>query len=188
MSPPLGLNHFTFSPGSRRLPASHSFANRLCDQPFRFWHLVNEKLYLSVVFLFYIYLLWTIGSGGKEVTVMQETGFDSWVGKIPWRSEWLPTPVVFPGEFHGQRSLMGYSPWVAKSWTWLMWASLVAKPVKNPPAMQETQVWSLDQEDPLEKWMATYSSILAWRIPWTEEPGRLQFMGSQKSRTWLRDF
>ena len=114
MSPPLGLNHFTFSPGSRRLPASHSFANRLCDQPFRFWHLVNEKLYLSVVFLFYIYLLWTIGSGGKEVAVMQETGFDSWVGKIPWRSEWLPTPVVFPGEFHGQRSLMGYSPWSHK--------------------------------------------------------------------------
>ena len=51
-------------------------------------------------------------------------------------------------------------------------ASLVAQTVKNLPAMQETQVWSLGQEDPLEKEMATYSSILAWEIPWTEEPGR----------------
>ena len=51
--------------------------------------------------------------------------------------------------------------------------------VKNPPAMQETQVWSLGQEDSLEKGMATQSSILAWRIPWTEEPGRLQSMGLQ---------
>ena len=46
--------------------------------------------------------------------------------------------------------------------------------------MQETQVWFLGQEDPLEKEMATHSSILAWRIPWTEEPGRLQSMGSQE--------
>ena len=49
----------------------------------------------------------------------------------------------------------------------------VAQTVKNLPAMQETQVPSLGQEDPLEKGMATYSSILAWRIPWTEEPGGL---------------
>ena len=59
-------------------------------------------------------------------------------------------------------------------------ASLVAHLVKNPPAMWETWVWSLSGEDPLEKGMATHSSILAWRIPWTEEPGRLQSMGSQK--------
>ena len=45
--------------------------------------------------------------------------------------------------------------------------------VKNPPAMQETQVWFLGQEDPLEKGMETHSSIIVWRIPWTEEPGRL---------------
>ena len=58
--------------------------------------------------------------------------------------------------------------------------------VNNLPAMQklkETQVRSLGQEDPLEKCMATHSSILAWRIPWTEEPGGLQSMGSQKSQT-----
>ena len=52
--------------------------------------------------------------------------------------------------------------------------------VKNPPAMEETQVQSLGQEDPLEKETATHFSILAWRIPWTEEPGRLQSMGSQR--------
>ena len=51
--------------------------------------------------------------------------------------------------------------------------------VENLPAMQETQVRSLDQEDPLEKEMTTHSSILAWKIPWTEEPGGLQSMVSQ---------
>ena len=60
--------------------------------------------------------------------------------------------------------------------------SLVALMIKNLPAMQETQVQSLGQEDPLEEAMATYSSILAWRIPWTEELGRLQSMESQKVR------
>ena len=53
-------------------------------------------------------------------------------------------------------------------------ASLVAQMVKNPPAMQETWVQSMGWEDPLEEGMATHSSILAWRIPWTEEPGGLQ--------------
>ena len=52
--------------------------------------------------------------------------------------------------------------------------------VKNLHAMWETQVHSLDQEDPLEKGMTTHSSTLAWRIPWTEEPGRLQSMGTQR--------
>ena len=52
---------------------------------------------------------------------------------------------------------------------------------------QEMQVWSLGQEDPLQKEMATYSSILAWETPWIEEPGRLQSMGLQKSWTWLSD-
>ena len=52
--------------------------------------------------------------------------------------------------------------------------------VKNPPAMQETRVQSLGWDDPLEKGLATLSSILAWRIPWTEEPGGLQSMGSQR--------
>ena len=54
--------------------------------------------------------------------------------------------------------------------------------VKNLPAMQETRVQSLDWDDPLEEEMSTRSSILAWRIPWTEEPGGLQSMGLQKVR------
>ena len=60
-------------------------------------------------------------------------------------------------------------------------ASLVAQSVKNLPAMQETRVQSLGREDPLEEGMATHSSILAGRIPWREEPGGLQSMGSQES-------
>ena len=56
----------------------------------------------------------------------------------------------------------------------------MAQLVKNLSAMQEIQVRSLGREDPLEKEMATYSSILAWRIPWTEEPGRLLSVGSQR--------
>ena len=55
----------------------------------------------------------------------------------------------------------------------------MAELVKNLPAMQETWVQSLGQEDSLEKKMATHSSILAWKIPWTEDPGRLQSIGSQ---------
>ena len=60
----------------------------------------------------------------------------------------------------------------------------MAQLVKDPPAMQETQetqVWSLVREDPLKKEMATCPSILAWKIPWTEEPGGLQFMGLQRA-------
>ena len=53
---------------------------------------------------------------------------------------------------------------------------------KRLPTMRKTQIRSLGQEDPLEKEMATHSSILAWKIPWTEEPGRLQSMGSQRVR------
>ena len=65
-------------------------------------------------------------------------------------------------------------------------ASLVAQMVKNPPAMQETQVQSLGEKDPLEKGMATHSSILAWRIVWTEKPGGLQPMELQRVGPYLR--
>ena len=62
------------------------------------------------------------------------------------------------------------------------WASLVAQTVKHLPAMRETWVRSLGWEEPLEKEMATYSSTLAWKIPWMEEPGRLQPIGSKRVR------
>ena len=68
--------------------------------------------------------------------------------------------------------------WTCLSYLW--WTSLVAQMVKHLPTMRETQVQSLGQEDPLKKEMATHSSILAWKIPWTEEAGRLQFMGSHR--------
>ena len=61
-------------------------------------------------------------------------------------------------------------------------ASLVAQLVKNPPAMWETWVQSLGREDPLEKETVTHSSTLAWKIPWMEDPDRLQSMGSQRVR------
>ena len=61
--------------------------------------------------------------------------------------------------------------------------SLVAQMVKNLPAMQETWIQSLGQEDPLEQEMVTHSSTLAWKVPWMEEPGRLQSMGSQLDTT-----
>ena len=76
------------------------------------------------------------------------------LGRSPWRKDRLPIPVF--------------------------WASLVAQKVKNPPAMLETWVRSLGWEDPQEKGMATYSCILAWRIPWTEEPGGQHSMASQR--------
>ena len=60
---------------------------------------------------------------------------------------------------------------------------MMAHTVKNLAAMQETWVQSLGREDPLEKGIATHSSILAWRVPWTEKPGRLQSIGSQISQT-----
>ena len=61
-------------------------------------------------------------------------------------------------------------------------ASLVAQMVKHLPTVLETWVWATGRKDPLEKEMATRSSTLAWKIPWTEEPGRLQPMGSQRVR------
>ena len=65
----------------------------------------------------------------------------------------------------------------------MAWASLVAQTVKNLPAMQETQVQSLNWEDPLEKGIATHSSILAWRIRWREEPTGVQSMDCKESDT-----
>ena len=95
-----------------------------------------------------------------------------------WRRKWQPTPVFLPGESQRQGSLVGCRLWGrTESDT----ASLVAQMVKNLPAMWETWVRSLIWEDPLEEGMATHSSVLAWRVPWTEEPHRLKSMGSQRA-------
>ena len=82
--------------------------------------------------------------------------------------------MVTKGKREGNRSIRNLRL------TYTHWASLVAQMVKNLPAMQETRIRSLGWEDPLEKGMATHFSILAWRIPWTEEPGALQSTGSQR--------
>ena len=87
-------------------------------------------------------------------------------------------PCLIPGLGRSPGEGIGYSLQYS-------WASLVIQSVKNLPAMWETWVRSLSWEDPLEEDMATDSSILAWRIPWTEEPGMLQSMGSQRvSHDW----
>ena len=101
-------------------------------------------------------------------------GFNPWVRKIYLRREWHPTPVFLPGQFHGQRSLGGYSPWGHKEldmteWLTLsLWASQV---VKNPPAnlgniRDVGLIAGLGRS--LKNWMATCFSILAWRIPGSE--------------------
>ena len=86
---------------------------------------------------------------------------------------------------------MGYSPWVCKEsdmtelehgMAFILGAFLMTEMVKNLLAVQVTQVPFLGREDPLEKGMATHFSILAWKTPWTEEPGGLQFMESQRVR------
>ena len=123
-------------------------------------------------------------SDGKA-SPLQETQVRSLVGKIIWRRKWQPTPVLLPGKSHGQRSMVGHSPWGCKesdTTERLHFAltSLVAQTVKRLPAVWDTQVRPLGWEDPVEKEMATHSSILAWKIPWTEGPGRLQSMGSQR--------
>ena len=60
----------------------------------------------------------------KDLLVVQELGFNHWVWKIPWRREWQPTPVLFPGEFHGQKNLAGYSPWSHRESDTIEWLSL----------------------------------------------------------------
>ena len=67
----------------------------------------------------------------------------------------------------------------------ICWVNVLAQTVKNPPAMQKIQVQFLGLEDPLEKGMATYARILAWRIAWTKEPGGLQAMVLQRVRHYL---
>ena len=126
------------------------------------------------------------------------------------RRQWHPIPVLLPGKSRGRRSLVGYNPWghkeldtterlnfdfklpknkefpsydhssVIRFRNCLILFPGGSDTVKNLPAMPETQVQSLGWEDPLEKGMATHSGILAWRIPWMEEPGGLQSTGSQR--------
>ena len=131
-------------------------------------------------------------------------GFSPWIGKIPWRRwrrQWHPTPVLLPGKSHGQRSLVGCSPWGRweSDTEWLHFhcsLSCIGKGNGNPlrcsclenprdsgacwaPVYGVAQSWtrlkrlSSSSSSSLEKEMAAHSSFLAWEIPWTEELGRL---------------
>ena len=91
------------------------------------------------------------------------------------------------GGQHGFRTLLARSVPLFKGLYILLRASLVVQTVKNLPAIQETWIRSLTQEDLLKKGWVTHSSIPSWRIPWTEEPGGLQSTGSQKSWRRLSD-
>ena len=155
-------------------------------------------------------------SGKESTYQCRAHGFNSLGWEDSLEEEMAAHSTVFlPREFQGQRSLVGSSPWDHKvldmkeqlstyhqdqnrgdqgeaypgKLTLLEskpGAFLVAQRIKHLPAMQETWVRSLGWEDPLEKEMATHSSIPSWRIPWTEEPGRLQSMGSQRVRhNWV---
>ena len=129
---------------------------------------------------------------GKDSSCCRRSWFDSWVGKISWRRHRLPTPVLlgFPCSSAGKESAcnagdpssipgLGRSPGEGIGYPLqYSWASLVAQMVKRLPAMWDTRVRSLGQEDPLEKGMATHFRNLAWRTPWTEEPGELEMRPS----------
>ena len=124
----------------------------------------------------------------KNPPEKKEMRFDPWVGKIPWKRAQQPIPeadlmISFHSlwdQLHSRASASQQFP----SYTSALQggSSLVAQMIKNLPAMQDMWVQSLGWEDPLEKGMATHSSILAWRIPWIEESVQLQSMGLQ-SRT-----
>ena len=104
------------------------------------------------------------------------TGLWKWkLTLVLWKIPWTGEPV----RLQSMRSQRVGHDWVTSlHFTYVTYrASLVAQMIKNLPAMQETQVWSLGREDTLKTGKATYSSILAWRITWTDKPGRLQSMG-----------
>ena len=122
-----------------------------------------------------------VQSLGQEYTL--EEGTATYSNILAWRIPWTEEPGGLYSPWGHKESDM--TEWLAISiiihmlfiLLYLFRTSLVAQMIKNLPAMRETQVWSLGWEDPLEDGMATHSSILAWRIPWTEETGGLQSTG-----------
>ena len=91
----------------------------VCVCPFTFEGVLSAPLVIQIV---------------KNLPAMQGTWVQSWVGKIPWRKEWLPTPVFLPGEFHGQRSLLRNRPWGCKESDTTEWLTLCLKPFPHPPS------------------------------------------------------
>ena len=102
--------------------------------------------------------------------------------KSPNGLVWKRWPYAPHTTSRAHQETLNVKPYAHETTIQLHGASLVAQTVKRLPAMRETQVQSLGQEDPMEKEMATHSSTLAWKIPWAEKPGKLQSMGSQRVR------
>ena len=101
-----------------------------------------------------------------------------------WMLSFLFLPVfVYPVSAY--QNVNSKTPWTMYFLSCMIKLVICQRKIKNLPAMQETQVWSLGREDPLEEGMATYSSILAWRIPWTEEPGRQHSVKESDISEWL---
>ena len=123
---------------------------------------------------------------GKSPGQTSLAGYNPWGCKDSDTTERLRTRMIektFAGRSNSFKQMFIFPFLNLFNWRLTaLQASLVAQRLKHLPAMREAWVWSLGQEDPLEKEMATHSSILAWRIPWTEEPGGLQSTGSQRVR------
>ena len=101
-----------------------------------------------------------------------------------WMLSFLFLPVfVYPVSAY--QNVNSKTAWAMYFLSCMIKLVICQRKIKNLPAMQETQVWSLGREDPLEEGMATYSSILAWRIPWTEEPGRQHSVKESDISEWL---
>ena len=112
------LYHFSFIPQIfiKKLPSVRHYVRCWESQPSSRLHSFMVCILYTHTHIHYIYISIVIyrkgGSAGKESALQcRRSGFNPWVGKIPWRREWLPTPVFLPGEFNGQRTLAGCSPW-----------------------------------------------------------------------------
>ena len=186
------LNHWT----SREVLKNHTFILReiflykvyvisIFKQNLLF--LVTETLFRQYILiritcildlLFSVWCGFPSGSVGKVCLQCGSPGFNPWAGKIPQRRKWQPTPAFLPGEFHGQRSLVGYSSWGRKEWDTTEWLAL------SLSLWCGGLPWWLSGEEPTcqcrscrfspwvrripwrREWQPT-----TWRIPWTEEPG-----------------
>ena len=129
--------------GQGGLACCDSWGHKESDMTERLnWTELN--IYTNIIFIYTLFGFSGSLAGKESACNAGDPGSIPGFGKIPWRRDRLPTPAFlgFPGGSAGEK--------------------------KNLPAMRETWVWSLDSEDPLEKWTATHSSILAWRIPCTE--------------------
>ena len=121
-----------------------------------------------------------VRSLGQENPLKKEMATHSSI--LAWEIPWTEEPGGLQSGVAKSQTRLSDFAFHFQSICKQFWASLVAQRLKHLPAMQETWVRSLGQENPLEKEMATHSSTLAWRIPWTEEPGGLQSTGSQRVR------